>query len=489
MSRVILLADDSVTIQRVVELTFVDDQVIAASDGDEAIAKLGELSPDLVLADIHMPGASGYDVCRKAKELHPDVPVMLLVGTFEPFDRSEAESCGADATFKKPFDSQDLARKADDLVSGAEPAGGAAEIEEPADDDDPFQLLVTPDEDTAEAEEDPEKEEEDSADGGAGFGLGVKTTETLFGGDDEEPATRDESPPPTGSVFEDPAYRFDEPTVDLSTGLLDEDDLAPGQEIEPAEEPPALSVTEASDDLAEEGETPSTGEQPVWVDLEGRMDAPTRELSAPQIPIEPGDLDEGGDDESATDQVVADLDAAAEAEDDEEPVFRTFGDLEDIGASDSTPVAAEIEAVDAEDETEEVEEADEPAGSKAEVIPVGDVAAFRTMDSAELEDEEDRGAAAAALDPWAVPLRDAADAEAAEDESAEPGAAEEAVTEADEGVDVPAGRLSDEDVERIARRVADLLADTAVREVAWEVIPDLAEVVIKERIEELERQV
>jgi hypothetical protein len=50
-------------------------------------------------------------------------------------------------------------------------------------------------------------------------------------------------------------------------------------------------------------------------------------------------------------------------------------------------------------------------------------------------------------------------------------------------------QLSDEDVDRIARRLAQLMGETALREVAWEVVPDLAEVIIKERIRELENQV
>jgi hypothetical protein len=50
------------------------------------------------------------------------------------------------------------------------------------------------------------------------------------------------------------------------------------------------------------------------------------------------------------------------------------------------------------------------------------------------------------------------------------------------------GRLSDEDVDRIARRVVELMGDKAVRDIAWEVIPDLAEVVIRDRLRELESQ-
>src|SRR5215208_5903029 len=110
MTRRILLADDSVTIQKVIELTFMDEdyEVNAVSNGDDAVASLSQLRPDFVITDIHMPGANGYEVCRRSKALLPEVPVLLLVGTFEPFDEAQSRSAGADAFLKKPFDSQEL---------------------------------------------------------------------------------------------------------------------------------------------------------------------------------------------------------------------------------------------------------------------------------------------------------------------------------------------------------------------------------------------
>lgn len=112
MSKTIVLADDSVTIQKVVELTFMDEdyRVVAFGNGDEALSNLYGLSPDVVIADVHMPGASGYEVCRRVKASRPGVPVLLLVGTFEPFDEQQAKAAGADASLKKPFDSQELLR-------------------------------------------------------------------------------------------------------------------------------------------------------------------------------------------------------------------------------------------------------------------------------------------------------------------------------------------------------------------------------------------
>ena len=132
MGKRILLADDSVTIHKVVELTFLDEDysVEAVSNGDEAIARLAGEPPDLVIADVHMPpGPSGYEVCDKVRELHPGVPVLLLAGAFEAFDEERAAL--ADAYLKKPFDSQRLLQTVQELMAGgddhaAEPAAAEA---------------------------------------------------------------------------------------------------------------------------------------------------------------------------------------------------------------------------------------------------------------------------------------------------------------------------------------------------------------------------
>ncbi|MBC7796839.1 MAG: response regulator, partial [Pyrinomonadaceae bacterium] len=107
--RKLLLADDSITIQKVVNLTFADEgiEVVAFGNGSLAIEQLDEVKPDLVLADVHMPGLNGYEVCERVKQSpnFSKVPVMLLVGSFEPFDENEANRVGADDYLTKPFQS------------------------------------------------------------------------------------------------------------------------------------------------------------------------------------------------------------------------------------------------------------------------------------------------------------------------------------------------------------------------------------------------
>jgi CheY-like chemotaxis protein len=111
----ILVADDSMTIQKVVELTFSkeDFQIIRALNGAEAIAKAKESRPDLVLLDIFMPEKNGYEVCealRNDPQLK-EVPIIFLVAAFEDFDKERSLRSGADDFVSKPFESRQLIAK------------------------------------------------------------------------------------------------------------------------------------------------------------------------------------------------------------------------------------------------------------------------------------------------------------------------------------------------------------------------------------------
>ena len=107
--RKLLLAEDSITIQKVVDLTFADEgvSVLCVNNGREAIERLEEFAPDVVLADVFMPQMNGYEVCEyiKQNDKLKHIPVMLLVGSFEPFDEEEARRVGANDTLTKPFQS------------------------------------------------------------------------------------------------------------------------------------------------------------------------------------------------------------------------------------------------------------------------------------------------------------------------------------------------------------------------------------------------
>jgi CheY-like chemotaxis protein len=121
MEKKILVADDSLTIQKVVELTFVDSdyRLTCVTNGRLALEKVREDPPDVVLADVVMPEKNGYEVCEEIKRnpATSSIPVILLAGTFEPFDRERAKRLGCDAIVSKPFDSRELFRKVEELVT------------------------------------------------------------------------------------------------------------------------------------------------------------------------------------------------------------------------------------------------------------------------------------------------------------------------------------------------------------------------------------
>src|SRR5215472_15230531 len=130
MPKKILLADDSLTIQKVVELTFSDSdyELICVSNGQKALDRIQQDRPDLVLADVVMPEKNGYEVCEalKSNPATARIPVMLLSGTFEPFDRDRAERIGADSIVSKPFDSQQLIAQVEALLDRS-PASAASD--------------------------------------------------------------------------------------------------------------------------------------------------------------------------------------------------------------------------------------------------------------------------------------------------------------------------------------------------------------------------
>jgi CheY-like chemotaxis protein len=131
----LLLADDSVTIQRVVELTFAgeDVHVVAVSDGEQAIQRLETAPPDIVLADIGMPGRSGYEVARYVKRSPrlSHIPVILLRGAFEPVDQLKADEAGCDGVLSKPFEPQAVISRVQELLARSHsrrpgPGGGVS---------------------------------------------------------------------------------------------------------------------------------------------------------------------------------------------------------------------------------------------------------------------------------------------------------------------------------------------------------------------------
>ncbi|HVT57875.1 MAG TPA: response regulator [Thermoanaerobaculia bacterium] len=392
MSRRILLADDSVTIQKVIELTFMDDdyEVRAVGNGDEALAMLTALEVDFVIADVHMPGASGYEVCRQSKQLHPEVPVLLLVGTFEPFDEAQARASGADAFLKKPFDSQELLGRVHDLLAA--------------------RAAPTP----ISASDLPASSPEPAADPAASASAPVGA----------EPV---ELPSESWPVFELEA------------------------EPEPEPEPPAVFP-------------PQPPPPPPLPPLVAEPFPPFRPAPERAVPPEP--------------HAAGDHQPFTLGETLEERAFILDESLAAPPFFQPPPPAPPAQQAPAWPEARRVPGGPGAATQRAEEVPAPVPAAAAApatqADNAPKREERPSGGA-----PLATGRLENVESEQ-----------QIALQAAGHGQPAANGsRLSDSEVDRIARRVVELVGERVVRDVAWEVIPDLAEVVIKDRLRELESQI
>jgi CheY-like chemotaxis protein len=226
MPKTLLLADDSVTIQKVVGISFANEDVriVTVDNGDDAVARAREIKPDIVLADVVMPGKSGYDVCAALKS-DPElrgVPVLLLTGTFETFDEDRAARVGADGHITKPFEAQALVELVNARLAGAGSAARPAKPAAPprsapraAAEPEPFDFL--------------EPEQTQPRRRGTGEPVARASTTDAFAFEDE-PIDAGE----LESGDDDPLGLGNEATEARTTLLLDEDPLADAETAPPA---------------------------------------------------------------------------------------------------------------------------------------------------------------------------------------------------------------------------------------------------------------
>ncbi len=387
----LLLADDSVTIQKVIDLTFADEgvQVIAFGNGREAIENIEKIAPDVVLADVFMPLMNGYEVCRYIKENEKlkHIPVMLLVGSFEPFDEAEARRVGADDTLTKPF--QSIRRLIDKV--------GALVSSKPAD----------------------------------------------------ELPTR--------------------PADEVPTAELPKTEEPPVEEVKLSSQELEISTADTQP-LPEGWQATSTHREHKGLAIESKTDDEQMDSPATDTQVEPADaLLDLGDFEAVqavdADDFVLDLD----------PYEGPDSSIQEPYTPEAVPMRAFVEP--------QVSEAVAEMGSQdftyQSQIQNEAVSSYRS--TAELA-YEDQVHEVANLEPVAT-------YEAQEDASVGAGMPKTSVV----NDSVPAGALtadslSPELIDAIARRAVALLSEKVVQEIAWEVVPDLAELLIKRQLEEKESQ-
>ncbi len=117
----ILVADDSATMRRVLEMTFAGESAtVQTVDGAEAaLAKIGEFAPDVVFADASMPGVDGYELARriKANPQLAKIAVIVMASQQTPYDEAKGRAAGVDDHVSKPFDTQSLIDRTSQVLS------------------------------------------------------------------------------------------------------------------------------------------------------------------------------------------------------------------------------------------------------------------------------------------------------------------------------------------------------------------------------------
>ncbi len=448
MAKTILLADDSVTIQKVVELTFMDEdyQVVSTSDGSSALEQIPGLRPDLVIADVHMPGADGYEVCRQTKDAHPEIPVLLLVGTFEQFDEEKAAEVRADGHLKKPFDSQDLQSQVESLIArsgAAAPVAEATPAVAPADTD-VFELGAPQPQAGEPSPSDfaPPPASDFAVPPASDFAAPPASDFAAPPASDfAAPPASDFAPPPASDFAAPPASDFAPPPAS---------DFAPPPASDFAAPPASDFAAPPASDFAAPPPASDFAPPPA-----SDFAPPTPEFATPPAP-EP--------------QVDQEITAAVETVAAEPGPF----DLEQVSAEE-TPTVELPEVVQRATAVEDLE------APTLELPPIEDSAPPLVAEPVAAEPAVEPAIWGTAPEPESPKVEATPEPAVA----ARPAAVEESTADSANG----SGPLSDDDVDRIARRVAELMGEKALRDVAWEVLPDLAEVIIRERIRELESQV
>ena len=155
MGKKILLAEDSLTIRKVFELALAqtDIALTTVDNGSDAVRLAEETSPDLVVADVTLPGKDGFHVAEelRASEKMKSCPVLILSGSLSPFDEERFKKCGAAGVLFKPFESQEMLEKVQELLRGQEEIVHAEKGEEAPAADEPWDFSDVLDEVTRES--------------------------------------------------------------------------------------------------------------------------------------------------------------------------------------------------------------------------------------------------------------------------------------------------------------------------------------------------
>ena len=532
MGNTILLADKSITIQKIVELTFSDDQyeIRCVNDGQSALEAIPQIRPDIILADISLPVRSGYEICEILRT-NPEyasfaqTPVILLAGIYETMDEERAKAVeekvrevGANDLLSKPFDPQLLTTKVKDLMSiFAPPIQSTQEVVSKT--QDIFAESLHPEEDTITGSiseisgEAYDTEKTMMLPGPPIFSANMFAEAPPFEAEADleqetvnidsvtpmnEPIFEDDLVPPTSEQPEAPQMEFNEPafttheepefTFDSSDAtIINRDALLMPQGGEPIGEPifdasrddqntvpqPAVILPEDEPFGDVFGESPETAQ---WTTTASEEDSP---FGLPEPPPPPP---------APVEEVQQELAPVADVEN-TGPLTIPPEALWIVGQNETPQVEEQIEES-IEEPVEEPKEEIEELDSSSEVnATFGEntwsrersLAGERTAE--ELFDGE----------PVADSVPSVEESEELQADGSEVSATQQMITEpvpvvAQASSPVPAlttVEITEDLINKIADRVVAKLSEKLVSEIVWQVVPDLAEKMIRRELEKL----
>ncbi len=424
----LLLADDSITIQKVVGIIFSNEDydLTVVDNGVAALDKAREAIPEVMLVDALMPGKNGYEVCQevRADARLKNVPLLLMTGAFEPFDEGKASQCGADDFITKPFESQQLIDKVKQLLElGSERAATSAAQAPSAPYTEPESLFVPP-----------------SAESWAESVASIAPFESI-------PEMFDDTLQATEAVFPD--------DFSAATAAVEPTEMAVEVvEAEPGDDPwGVFDLTDLDEDLS-----PVSVVEPVDT-LYGSIDEPAA--------FAPDDIEPG----------IVEFNESAE------PPFTVETDRFDNRFE---PLAEESFTYDAEEPT--------PAGETF-AVGMGEPLSMLSNDPSQYEKIAAVSFAAQIEPERAVPSVSMPQVESESDFFASPAAPVERAAQSAAAVIPAASALSAEPAPNLApqlafgeeqlRAILSQLSREVIEKIVWDVVPDLAETIIREEIRKL----
>jgi CheY-like chemotaxis protein len=475
MSGKILLADDSITIQKVVNLTFADEgiEVVAVSNGEVAEKRLSEINPDLVLADIFMPGKSGYELCHYIKQSpqFKHIPVVLLVGAFEPFDKAEADRVGADAHLTKPFESRALVETVHRLIQKSRSTEAK-----------PHQVLMP------ESEVGPEVAVVDSFASSEPIAIDFNELgqpEIAFSSDTAQ-VPPDEQSAPLGFDLQSDSSSADLSAIEQSLQTSEAADHLTTDSFEASRQGRGCGVpsifAQSSQEVVLDFDRVETIPTPA-------VEMPSFEIdSAAQVTAPPSTLDE----EMATSQLLAEDEPLGDFFAGESaPIISCESILESPPALEQGvggPVASEHKPSCASDQLPEPAlQSGETTGftssemwaEEARFSPV-DIENATGFDLVEPTAESSNFDAVSHEPAPSELIAESFDFDIASATKVSHAEASEAVSAVEAARKPPSGAdLSPEAIDEIVRRVIEQMSDSVIREIAWEVVPDCVERVVE----------